>query len=460
MVAVYFTQHWPTASKTAAGLRSRQLLELLHSDGWTVYCASTSEPTTDESWQQRVIRLNTNDTQHLVTEVSPDLIIYDRFITEEQYSWRCRIATPDALHLLDLQDVHGQREHRMRVALGKEIEENNVAARELASAHRCDLVVHISIAEKAWLTNQYALKPSQLLHLPFMQLNNSMETSPTYQERTGVVSIGNYAHVPNVDGLQWFKQNVWPLVRASLPTAQFNSYGYALTPKIQRLSDPRVGFHVNGFVENAHTCLSTARVAIAALRFGSGLKGKIWDAWHAGTPTVMTSVAAEGYALDATQQITQDTAEAFAQELIRLITDQYYWQNHQAQMSKRIENQQSVHCALAVLNRLKAAVGMKSNPLKYDLVNGIDTPALQLQNEVDHPSEVGDMRCSRFRESDSNIASFKHGKDSLQTPAELDSCAPNNLLQQAFLLQQNQSTRYLSRLIEIKESENYINREK
>ena len=69
-----------------------------------------------------------------------------------------------------------------------------------------------------------------------------------------------------------------------------------------------------------------ARISVAPLRYGAGMKGKVGEALSSGTPTVVTSIAAEGLGLtDGADTFVADDAEAFAAAVARLYTDEVRW---------------------------------------------------------------------------------------------------------------------------------------
>src|SRR6185437_9590273 len=121
-----------------------------------------------------------------------------------------------------------------------------------------------------------------------------LERDLGFSGRNGFCSIGNFRHPPNFDALVWLKSELWPAIRRELPGAVMSCYGAYPTPQAKVLESPADGFWIRGPVDDAVAMLSRHRVALAPLRFGAGIKGKILDSWQAGLPVVTTPIGAEG----------------------------------------------------------------------------------------------------------------------------------------------------------------------
>ena len=87
---------------------------------------------------------------------------------------------------------------------------------------------------------------------------------------------------------------IWPNIRKQLPEAEVHVYGAYESQQFSELHSPKNGFIIKGYVDNISKAMQNARVCLAPLRFGAGLKGKLIDAMNNGTPCIMTDIAAEG----------------------------------------------------------------------------------------------------------------------------------------------------------------------
>lgn len=136
--------------------------------------------------------------------------------------------------------------------------------------------------------------------------------------RAGVLFVGGFRHLPNVDAMMWFAREVWPQVAAQLPTLKLTIAGAHPPPEICSLAGPLVD--VTGYVsdERLHALYRSHRLVIVPLRVGGGIKGKVIEAlWH-GMPVLTTPVGAEGIP-EAETCLRVVPAEDFAASLVALV---------------------------------------------------------------------------------------------------------------------------------------------
>lgn len=299
---------WPETKSSAAGSRMMQLIDLFQSKNWDILFATTANESDfavnlDEIDIERAsIKVNDSSFDTFIKEFDPDVVLFDRFMTEEQFGWRVAEQCPEAIRVLDTEDLHCLRAGRqLALKEGRAFNEedllNKHAIREIASIYRCDVSLIISEIEIDILTRVFKIDESLLKYVPFMldSINNDkVESWSTFEERRNFVSIGNFLHEPNWDGVKYLKEEIWPGVHAKLPFAEMHIYGAYPSQKVFELNKPDMGFIIKGRAEDAREVLSNARVLLAPLRFGAGLKGKFVEAMLNGTPSVTTSIGAEG----------------------------------------------------------------------------------------------------------------------------------------------------------------------
>ena len=203
------------------------------------------------------------------------------------------------------------------------------AKREIASMLRCDLSLIISDIEMKVLKEVFQLDDELLFYLPYLlDFENEpiRKDIPAFEDRSGFVSIGNFKHEPNWNAVLWMKEEIWPLIRKKLPEAKLYLYGSYPSKKVFQLSNPDDGFLIKGRASNAQTVIHKTRVLLAPLRFGAGLKGKLVDAALSGTPSVTTSIGAEGIVTDCKWNgVITDDPEQFANSAVELYQNSELW---------------------------------------------------------------------------------------------------------------------------------------
>ncbi|MEH6680161.1 MAG: glycosyltransferase [Sediminicola sp.] len=332
---------WPEPSTTAAGGRMLQLIELFLKNGYQVHFASTAQKSEHSHGLEKMgvreveIMLNHSSFDRLLQDLCPQIAVFDRFLTEEQFGWRVREHLPNTLRILDTEDLHSLRKVRQE-ALEKSLPFTpqlwlaaEITKREMASILRSDLSLIVSTVEMSLLRSIIKVHESLLLHLPFLMAPPSPGTInawKSYEERADFVCIGNGMHLPNVDAIRWLNSDIWPLIRSRLPLAKVRIYGAYLPKIVQQMHRPDQGFLIMGKAGNALSVLEQARLNLAPLRFGAGIKGKLTDSMCAGTPSITTDIGAEGMhdGLPWSGAIANDK-EDFAQKALDLYTDPLAW---------------------------------------------------------------------------------------------------------------------------------------
>jgi glycosyltransferase involved in cell wall biosynthesis len=208
---------------------------------------------------------------------------------------------------------------------------NDIALREIAAIYRSDVSIIISNYEHDLLQSHFNIDPS-LLHLcPFM-LETPDTNTPSFEQRQHFMTIGNFRHAPNWDAVLWLKQEVWGLIRQQLPKTELHIYGAYTPPKATALHNAKEGFLIKDKAVSVQEVMQAARVCLAPLRFGAGIKTKLADAMFFGTPSVTTNIGAEGMILehkgsdlDWAGNIADD-AQSFADASVALYQDEQAWQ--------------------------------------------------------------------------------------------------------------------------------------
>ena len=353
---------WPEVTSSAAGVRTNSLLRAFQGWDWDVHFVASAKPNqhTESLAETGVATHNVGPNrgaqlEAVLRQAAPDVVVFDRFMAEEAFSFRVRSVVPSAARVLDMQDLHALRYARQALVVaasgsgdgggGAEKEggaegvpliaaaamtlpdaTDSCLCRELAAVHRSDLTLVCSPVEQQLLQEAFQVPAHKLVPASFfcdddVCKNNkhsvgvggsdsshqeepvepplatpavTTATSPGFDERSGFMTIGTFFHPPNVDSVQFTAAEVWPLIRQRLPSATMHVYGAYPTPAVQHLHNPDQGFFVDGFAPSVDGVMARARVLLAPLRFGAGIKGKIVDAWRNGLPVVTTPIGSEG----------------------------------------------------------------------------------------------------------------------------------------------------------------------
>ncbi len=343
---------WPEPNSSAAGSHMLSLIHYFLSQNYQVTFASPAArgehkiDLTEIGVTEQEVALNCASFDEFIAELSPDMVLFDRFMLEEQFGWRVSKHCPKAIKILDTEDLHSLRDARHRAfkqgrAFSASDLNSDIAKREIAAIYRCDLSLIISDYEYDLLVNQFHVPEHILLHCPFMLAAGCSPSDVTpFSDRQHFISIGNFRHAPNWDAVLWLKQSIWPLIRKQLPKAELHVYGAYPPPKATQLDSPKQGFLVKGWAPDARQVMEQAKVCLAPLRFGAGIKGKLAEAMLCGTPNVTTNIGVEGMQLqqawpglvsDLTDGQYSQQAQAIANQAVRLYQDQAFWETCQQQ---------------------------------------------------------------------------------------------------------------------------------
>ncbi|WP_312109548.1 glycosyltransferase [Stenotrophomonas indicatrix] len=259
---------------------------------------------------------------------------------------------PQARTVFDTVDLHYLRERRGAEVAGDAGLLRNAErtrASELAVMDRCDITVLVSAAEREQLQ---ADAPQVRVEL-ISNLHEVAGTGAPFAQRHDLVFVGGFRHPPNLDAMEWFIGDVFPHVRAALPQVRLHCIGAGAPDTLLALAANQPGVVMHGFVEDIVPYMDGARIAIAPLRFGAGVKGKINLSMAHGQPVVGTTCAVEGMHLRAGQDVlVADDAAGFADAVVRLYQDPVLWQQLAAAGLANVAEHFSLDAASATVQRV------------------------------------------------------------------------------------------------------------
>lgn len=331
---------WPELKATAASQNIISYMRAFANAQHEIHFASASAQTPLSSdltqWDIHChhIALNHDSFDEWLSKLQPDVVIFDRFLSEEQFGWRVARSAPDALRVLDCEDLHFLRHARQQIykAHGYQpktapylmsehvlaphnlgILQSDLAVREIASILRSDLTITLSAFEAQVLHEQFNVSKHQIAIVPYIC---EAYSSSTPKLRENFVSIGNFRHAPNIDAANILIQHLWPKIHKHLPQARCYIYGAYMPPKIKALHNPSKGLHVEGHVNDHIHALCNARVLLAPIQFGAGVKGKILDALRCALPSITTPIGAEGIVYEKWPGAITTTEHEFVEQAV------------------------------------------------------------------------------------------------------------------------------------------------
>ena len=335
----------PTPDRTSSSVRLAAIIKLIRQEGWDITFVS-DEKKEKYHWilenierdlpkyentlraigvscfygfeQAAEILRKEGETFNLVILSYPEIM--------HKYGPLVRAFAPLAHLVYDTVDLHGLRFSR-EAAITANNSELLMKAEyydriERAGCEVADTVIAITPKE----AEQVVLRSTKMRELMIIPNLHHIEAQvATSEKRAGLLFVGHYLHTPNEDAVCHFVGDIYPLVERQLPGVEFTMLGSSITDKVKALEMETI--HAVGYAEDLQPYFAKARVFVAPLRYGAGMKGKIGQALSFGLPVVTTSIGAEGMGLvNDLHVLIADDAEAFAAAVVRLYTDNLLWE--------------------------------------------------------------------------------------------------------------------------------------
>lgn len=282
-----------------------------------------------------------------------DLVLVSRHYVMREMLPLLRRHAPRAKVVFDSVDLHYLRERRGAEVSGDAAAlraANRTRALELDVIHRSDATLVVSAVERALLAEdapQARVEVLSNLHEP------GGEGLPLAQRRD-VMFVGGFRHPPNVDAVRWFVDEIWPRVLERRPDATFHCIGGDVPAPIAALAG-RPGVRIHGHVPDLAPWLEGCRVAVAPLRYGAGVKGKVNQPMAHGLPVVATHCAVEGmHLVPGDDVMLAGEADTFAAAVLQLCDDDALWQRLSANGRENVRRHFSADAARAVVRQLLA----------------------------------------------------------------------------------------------------------
>ena len=348
-----------TPDMDSGSVRMTEIIQLFLRFGYSVTFVADND-TIDRSYAEPLKRMGVQvlwglaATQEYLRRAGESFrhAVLSRPVVAERYLATVRAYAPFAQVTYDSVDLHWIRLRRAAELLGDaEIALDAEFHRRLEgfAFEFSDTVVAITDAERLQIEAEWP----QVRVAVVPNIHHVRPLSAPWPRRRGLMFIGGYEHLPNVDAVTWFTTEVLPLIRRELPEVQFRMVGSRPPDGLKALVSP--GVELVGYVPDADPFFEQARVFVAPLRYGAGMKGKIGHAMSLGLPVVTTTIGAEGMLLeDGVHALVADTAEAFASAVLRLYGDERLWSELRKNALVHIERNFSEAPVANALERLLA----------------------------------------------------------------------------------------------------------
>lgn len=206
-----------------------------------------------------------------------------------------REVNPQARIIMNNADLHYLRLLRKAVAEKNEDQKENariVQAAEFQAMESVDLVLSYNDKEHAIIEAQ-SEGAIEVMACPWVL--DCPETIAPLKGRSGLSFLGGFRHHPNVEGVEWFVQNVMNRLENTRPDIKLSIYGSRMPDQIKAMASDTID--PAGFVQEVSDAYDRHRVFVAPLLSGAGIKGKVLAALAHGIPSVLSPMAAEGIGL-------------------------------------------------------------------------------------------------------------------------------------------------------------------
>jgi GT2 family glycosyltransferase len=335
---VVFDERVPSPDRDAGSLRMLMILKTLAAWSHVIFVPFNRPQGVEYEqalWKAGIETADAVDYRRLLEHENVKAAIVSRPSMAGALLHRIRRVNPKVRVIFDMVDTHFLRFQREYEISGDETalaEAQRYRRLEKKLAQASDLVWCASLEDK--LVMQREAPDTKIEVVP--TIHELRDPGKPFAEREGLLFIGNLAHRPNDDAVLFFMREVYPRLRALLPQVRLDIIGDNPSQAISACESPDVRVH--GYVPEVEPYLRDARVFVAPLRFGAGIKGKVGEAMAHGIPVVTTLIGAEGFGLtDGLDVMIADDPESFAVAIQKLYTQQELWERVAQNSRLRIE---------------------------------------------------------------------------------------------------------------------------
>jgi glycosyltransferase involved in cell wall biosynthesis len=198
--------------------------------------------------------------------------------------------------------------------------------------------------------------------IPIAVDTNQIQPVPRDENSLNILTMGTLYYPPNADGIRWFVQDVFPLVRQKMPKVTLTIVGKNPPKDFVRLAeDPQSGVTVTGFVEELDPYFAKSALMVIPVRAGGGMRVRILEAFARAMPVVTTTIGLEGIQAESGKDVlVADTPVDFAQSVINLLQDKMLQEKLSTKGRQLVENKYDWQVVLNQLDKTYARLAQTS----------------------------------------------------------------------------------------------------
>ena len=222
----------------------------------------------------------------------------------------------------DLHHIRLAREYNITHDQSKYNESEYAKKVEMEIFNKVDVIHVVGDFEYRYLKKIFKNKIIRNIPL-FIYTHKYSDIEKDFSKRNGLIFVGGFLHTPNVDGVLWFSKEIFPKILEKFPNIIWYIVGSDIPEEIKRLESKNI--KIEGYLsdKDLHLLYLQCRIAIAPLRFGAGVKGKILEAAHNQIPLVTTSIGGEGIDKSIGSFVVENNSEKMAKIICELYEDYF-----------------------------------------------------------------------------------------------------------------------------------------
>lgn len=287
-IVIVCDRQLPSLTRDAGSLRTVQIIRHIQALGYhaVLVCVENSTTQFDIDLLQSTgveVHQNLNDFYESLL-FRRDRIRAIWTIRQEVYDFfgeNLRKMAPSAIFIADLMDIKYRKNYDPN---------SGIANGQLKIANEVDHIILVSEVEAQEFNKQSKTNLTSVVWAEYEPQKNELDWNNT----NGLIFIGGFRHLPNLEGIKWFADKVLPLLNDLGFSAPVRVIGSGLdTLKMAELSSK--GLQLLGGLDDISAVYEQSRIAIVPLLTGAGRKGKVGEALSYGIPIVSTSVGTEGF---------------------------------------------------------------------------------------------------------------------------------------------------------------------